>query len=223
MIQASNLARFRTGLTVKLCAMWILLAAVLLPLAIPSELGLFLAAFVPLSIDFAGRCLCITDTTSPGKIRLSIAAQLLGIVFLLIGFLAIPGGLIPGAILAAVLQAASAKLFVAHLLAIAQRLGRQDLIVKLEDLRKNLIRTTFAFYGVGVISFLVLAAAILVGIAAYVIGLALTLPMAFVVLLPLWTTCMVFYFLMLYSYQTTLTELRSTLSSYENVTEAQRS
>ncbi len=212
MKEALNMTSLRSGLTVKLWAMWVLLGMVLLPLAIPTELGLFIAIFVPLSLDFVGRCLCAVQKTRPWSIRLSIAAQFLGIGCLIAFFLSIPGGVFAGAILAAVLQAASAKLFVAYLQAISQVLGRQDLSAKLDTLRSNVFRTTLAFYGVGLISLVVILAAVVFGILAYVVGLMITLPVAFVLLLPLWMTCMVLYFLMLYSYQSALVEFRWALT-----------
>lgn len=223
MSQDLDLSRLRTGLTVKLWAMWVLLAALLVPLVIPSELGFFLAIATPLTIDFAGRLLSANPSPNPWRIRLSIAAQLFGIGSLLacftlipnqvIGSINIPIGVFAGTVLAAIWQAVSAKLFVTHLQALAQVIDRPDLIQNLSILSKNLFRTTFAFYGVGIISIVVILAAVFFGMVAYVIGLIVTLPLAFLFLLPLWMTCMVFYFLMLYSYQSALKEFRSAISS----------
>jgi hypothetical protein len=213
MTEALNLPRLRSGLAVKLWAMWVLLGSVLLPLAIPSEMGLFLAVFIPLAIDFVGRCLCFTPGNRLSSIHFSIAAQFLGICCLVAFSLTVPGGVVLGTLLATVCQAAAAKFFIAYLQTISRYLGRQDLLAKLDTLRDNLLRTTLAFYGVGLISCVILLAAVIFGIMAYFVGLMVTLPAAFVLLLPLWMTCMVLYFLMLYSYQSTLGEFRSALTT----------
>lgn len=208
-----NLNGLRKGLTIKLGAMWVLLGVLIVPLTMPSESGLLLATLLPLAIDFVGRCLCADPTPRPWMIGLSIGAQLLGISCLVVCSIMIPHGIVAGALLAVLLQTASARWFVAHLLAIAQSLGRPDLVSELEVLRRNLFRATFASYGTGMISCIVMGAALLFGFMSYGLGLIVTLPLAFLLLLPLWMTCMVFYFLMLYRYQSTLQLFRTAIAA----------
>ncbi|MCA9130232.1 MAG: hypothetical protein KDB22_24260 [Planctomycetales bacterium] len=213
-----NLTRLRAGLSVKLWAMWVLLAAVLVPMAVPSAWGLFLALLVPLLVDFVGRCLCWTAGSGYWMMRVSVVAQLLGITCLVGSFLMNPSGVFAGAVLACICQLVSARSFVAHLLAIAHSLDRPDLVSKLAELRSSLFRTGYTFYGVGILSVLVFGAAIFFGLMMYVIGIFITLPLAFILLLPFWMTCMFFHFLMLYSYQGTLVRFRSALKAqYETV------
>lgn len=213
------------GLTLKLVAMWMMLPAVLIPLAVPTHLGIFFAALLPLSIDLTGRCLCAGAPVAERlPLRLSIAAQTCGVLGLsaMSAFLGLVG-VVLGLMWAVVLQFAAAKWFIKHLSAIAVRIGQPTIAVGLERLRQRLVTTTLSVYGSGVTALLVISIAVFFGLMAYGIGLVITLPVAFLVVIPLFVSCMVLYFLLLLSYERSLTELRRAVAAWAQTNNSTRS
>jgi hypothetical protein len=203
------------GLTLKLVAMWMILPSMLFPFAFPTHLGVLFAALFPLLIDLVGRCCCArAPVTETLPIKLSILAQCTGVLGLTVMsiFLGL-GGVVLGLAWAAVFQVSAAKWFIRHLKAIALNIGQPTIAVGLDQLRQRLIATTLSVYGSGVISIVVLSCAIFFGLMAFGIGLLITIPLAFLILMPLIMPSMVLYFLMLYSYERYLSELRRAIYS----------
>jgi hypothetical protein len=145
---------------------------------------------------------------------LSILAQSAGILVLAISSI-VAGlvGVISGMILAAVLQVSAAKWFITHLEAIALNIGQPTIAIKMDHLRQRLIVTTMSVYSSGAIVIVVLSCAFLFGLMAFGIGLIITLPLAFLILMPILMSSMVFYFFMLHSYERILSELRHAIYS----------
>ena len=203
------------GLTLKLVAMWLIFPSMLFPFIFPSHLGLVFAALLPLSTDLVGRCYCArAPVKNKLPIRLSILAQSAGILGLAVSSI-VAGlvGVIFGIILAAVLQVSAAKWFITHLKMIALNIGQPTIAINMDHLRRRLIVTTMSVYSSGAIAIVVLSCAILFGLMAFGIGLVITLPLAFLILMPILMSSMVFYFFMLYSYERILSELRHALYS----------
>ncbi|MCC6509952.1 MAG: hypothetical protein IT423_12670 [Pirellulaceae bacterium] len=201
------------GLTLKLVAMWLIFPAMLVPWLWPTYLGLLTMALVPLLIDFVGRCYCAQAPVEDAlPIRLSILAQFTGILGLTIASIwAGLGGVLVGLIWAAVCQFSAAKWFIKHLRAIALSIDQPAIAVGMDQLRQRLLATTMSAYGSGAIAIVVLSCAVVFGIMAYGIGLLITLPLAFLMLMPVVMSTMVLYFLMLYSYERHLNALRHAL------------
>jgi len=203
------------GLYLKLVAMWMILPSMLFPIVLPTHLGVLFAALLPLLIDLVGRCYCArAPVTEKLPIKLSILAQCTGVVGLAaMAVFAGLGGVILGLVWAAILQVSAAKWFIKHLKAIALDIGQPTIAVGMDQLRRRLIATTLSVYGSGVISLVVLACAFFFGMMAYGIGLLFTIPLAFLILMPLVMSSMVLYFFMLYSYERCLSELRQAIYS----------
>lgn len=202
------------GLTLKLAAMWLIFPSLAVPYAFLTPASVSLAALMPLLLDLAGRCLCLrAPILNRGPIRFSVIAQIAGIAgLLMLSFAADTPGVIIGLIWAAVCQASAAKWFVRHLQSIALELQAPQAASAVEQLRGRLVAATLSTYGTGVMIVLVLTTAIFVGLMTWGIGWIFTIPVAFVLLMPLVTSCMVLYFLMLRTYEKTLSQLRQVIS-----------
>ena len=196
------------GLTLKLWAMWMIFPSMLFPFLFPTHF--------PLLIDLVGRCYCAwAPMTETLPIKLSILTQCIGVLGLTVMsiFLGL-SGVILGLAWAAVLQVSAAKWFIKYLRAIALNIGQPTIAVGMDHLRQRLIATTLSVYGSGAISIVVLSCAIFFGLAAYGLGLLITIPIAFLILMPFIMSSMVLYFIMLYSYERYLSELRRAIYSW---------
>lgn len=204
------------GLSLKLVAMWMIFPSMLFPFFFPSYTGLVFAALCPLLVDLVGRSYCVwAPVTETRPIKLSLLAQFTGVIGLavmpiLLGL----AGVMIGLLWAVVFQISAAKAFVKHLKAIALTIDQPEIAHGIDQLRRRLLATSMSLYGNGSISVVVLSCAIVFGLFAYGLGLLITIPLAFLFLMPLVMTTMVLYFLMLYSYERYLSQLRRALYSF---------
>lgn len=210
MIATSAWKMVAVGLTLKLVAMWMILPSTFIPTIFPTHFGLMYAALVPLSIDLVGRCFCAwAPVAARLPIRLSILAQSTGIVGLTaISIATGVGGVILGLIWAAVFQVSAAKQFIEHLSAIALTIGQPTIATGMKQLRQRLLATTMSVYGSGGLAMVVVCCVIFFGIMTWGIGFFIAIPLSILILTPPVVSCMALYFLMLYSYERSLRELR---------------
>jgi hypothetical protein len=190
--------------------MWLIIPSLAIALLLPSAIGMLFAVAIPLLVDFLGRCSCYqTPLDDKSPIKISILSQGTGIIgFLLFVVTFDFAGVVLGMLWAGVFQVAAAKWFVKYLRMVALHLDQPQIVAGLDQLRQRLIATTLSAYGTLIIAIVVFTCALVLGLIAYVIGLIITLPIAFLLVAPLVVISMVLYFIMLYSYEKSLSDLR---------------
>lgn len=215
MTQGDAVKVFRSGLLVKLVAMWLLPSGLVLPFIWMSENAMLVAVLIPLVLDLAGRCCCVVlDGGNRWLIRMSILAQVMVIVGLIAFWASVPNGIIFGLLWAVPFQMAAAASFTGHLEQIAKLMGQPDLVEQMQKLRRDVFKASITSHVAFLWTLLLGAVALLIGIMMYGIGLIFTLPMAFLGVLPFWGAAVTFGFIMLFRYEMSLRGFRKALLSY---------
>lgn len=209
-------SRFGLGLTWKLVAMWLIFPSLAIALLFPVASGMLIAVAIPLVVDFIGRCWCFqAPVTEKLPIKVSILAQGIGILgFVLFVVTLSFTGVVLGMLWLGIFQVSAAKWFVKYLRIVALQLDQTHIAAELDQLRQRLIATTLSTYGTLFLAIVVFSCAIVFGLVAYVVGLIVTIPIAFILVAPLVVISMSLYFLMLYSYEKSLSSLRNSIRKH---------
>lgn len=211
----------RTGLRLKLVAMWILLAAPLVAATLAARKSPAMwpvAAVVGLAAltDFAGRCLCLA---APVAERRTLIASVICQAFGLIVLIAFGGfvdtiGLWIGLAGAFCLQVAAAYLFTSFLDSTARSLGLNEARERVELLRGRLTRSLVVNTGVVAIAFLLAISVLVVTVVTWGAGLLFALPAA-VILIPFALLALGSLAVMYSSYSASLSALRDGIAASE--------
>ena len=168
----------RTGLRLKRIGTMLLLIVLPLSLISMSPYIIMTMAALVISVDLAGRILCMKGTVANRwSIRWSVAAQTTGLVLLLASGPFGEGWILVGLMLAVACQLSAARWFVSYLAELAQTIERPDLASRIDDLNSRLNLFAISLYGSGFSSLVIALAAFLFGLMTCGIGWVISVPL----------------------------------------------
>lgn len=173
----SSLATVRVGMRLKRVGSTLLLIVLPLSLISMSLYTIMAMAAVVISVDLAGRVLCLKGPiASPRSIRWSVAAQATGLVLLLTSGLFGQGWILAGLTLAVVCQLSAARWFVSYLAELSEIIDRPDLTGRINELNRRLNLFAISLYGSSFSSLIIAIAAFLFGLLSWGIGWLISIP-----------------------------------------------
>lgn len=210
----SGLAAVRTGLRLKRLGSTLLLIAVPSSLLLFSVYGLMTIAALVMTVDLAGRTLCLKGSVPiPRSIRWSVAAQATGLVLLLVSGLLGTGWVLAGLTLAIICQLSAARWFITYLEELAQTIARPDLAGRIDELRGRLNLFAITLYGSGFSSLVIAAAAVIFGLMSWGLGWVISVPLGGMAIIFVLLTSLAVYLRMLVFYREVLSSIEEAITA----------
>lgn len=214
---ASGLAAVRTGLRLKRLGSTLLLIALPLSLLLFSVYGLMTIAALVMTVDLAGRTLCLKGPVpNPRAIRWSVAAQTTGLLLLLVSGLLGKGWVLAGLTLAIICQISAARWFITYLEELTQTISRPDLANRIDELRGRLNLFAATLYGSGFSSMVIAAAAVLFGLMSWGIGWVISIPLGGMAIIFILLTSLAVYLRMLVVYREVIDSIEQAITGTAN-------
>lgn len=214
---ASGLAAVRTGLRLKRLGSTLLLIALPLSLLLFSVYGLMTIAALVMTVDLAGRTLCLKGPVpNPRSIRWSVAAQTTGLLLLLVSGLLGKGWVLAGLTLAIICQISAARWFITYLEELTQTISRPDLANRIDELRGRLNLFAATLYGSGFSSLVIAAAAVLFGLMSWGIGWVISIPLGGMAIIFILLTSLAVYLRMLVVYREVINSIEQAITGKAN-------
>jgi hypothetical protein len=214
------LAAVRTGLRLKRLGSTLLLIALPLSLLLFSVYGLMTIAALLMTVDLAGRTLCLKGPVpNPRSIRWSVAAQTTGLLLLLVSGLLGKGWVLAGLTLAIICQLSAARWFITYLEELTQTINRPDLANRIDELRGRLNLFAVTLYGSGFSSLVIAAAAVFFGLMSWGIGWVISVPLGGMAIIFILLTSLAVYLRMLVVYREVIGSIEDAVNAIETQTE----
>lgn len=214
---SSGLDAVRIGLRLKRLGSTLLLIALPSLLLIRSSYGVLTIAALVMTVDLAGRTLCLKGPVpNPRSIRRSVAAQTTGLLLLLVSGLLGRGWILAGLALAIICQISAARWFITYLEELAQTIDRPDLAGRIDELRKRLNRFATSLYGSGFSSLVIAAAAVFFGLMSWGIGWVISVPLGGMAIVFVMLLSLAAYLRMLVVYREVIVSIEQAVTTRSN-------